>query len=239
MHQTTAASLHGAGTDDDNRFVPSDRNNIGRNRNRSMFGELRKSSPARRRNKTTSSQIRVSPTKPSAGSKSPATPSMLRNNISLPPSTLATTDLNTDQTNSKAGGSSSPATANSKIERRASNLGQFFGILSEAKRNKKYMKQFSGRCLVIPHSAFRRWWDVLSLILLLYVALFTPVQIAFYGDRMSMVNWKEWYVIFLIDRIVDVVFIADIILNFRTAWVDASGDIQFDQYTAAKKYAKR
>jgi len=98
------------------------------------------------------------------------------------------------------------------------------------------MARFKGRCLIIPHSWFRRLWDILSLILLTYVAIFTPVQIAFYGEAMSMSNWYEWPIVFTMDRIVDVIFIIDIFLNFRTAWVNKQGEIEFDQATASMEY---
>ena len=67
----------------------------------------------------------------------------------------------------------------------------------------KNLSLYENRCLVLPNSSFRRVWDIVSLVLLLYVALFTPVQIAFYGDTMSMSNWEEWVFVFILDRIVD------------------------------------
>jgi hypothetical protein len=124
------------------------------------------------------------------------------------------------------------------MERRANNLGLFYGIVSETARHEKHMEKFRHRCLVLPHTCFRRFWDMVTLILLLYVALFTPVQIAFYGETMSMTRWREWMVIFIMDRIVDAIFIIDIAINFRTAWVDPSGEIEFDQKTAALEYIK-
>jgi hypothetical protein len=77
-----------------------------------------------------------------------------------------------------------------------------------------------------------------SLVLLLYVALFTPVQIAFYGEAMSMANWEEWLFIFILDRIVDVIFITDILINFRTAWLDPNGELVFHQKKAASDYCR-
>ena len=80
------------------------------------------------------------------------------------------------------------------------------------------------RCIVLPGSKFRRFWDLTSLVLLMYVAIFTPVQIAFFGDAMSIPRWREWLMIFLLDRVVDIVFTIDIFINFRTAWKDAAGE---------------
>ena len=127
----------------------------------------------------------------------------------------------------------SPTTLKAEMETRANNLGLFYGVISEEVRHVHHMEQFKGRCLVIPNTFFRRFWDILTLSLLLYVALFTPIQIAFYGETMSMTNWRDWVVIYMMDRVVDAIFIIDIIINFRTAWFDPSGEVEFDQKRAA------
>ena len=97
----------------------------------------------------------------------------------------------------------SPTSLTAEHEQRANNLGLFYGIVAEAKRSDENLSLYENRCLVLPNSSFRRVWDIVSLVLLLYVALFTPVQIAFYGDTMSMSNWEEWVFVFILDRIVD------------------------------------
>ena len=112
----------------------------------------------------------------------------------------------------------SPTTADSRIEDRASSLGLFYGVVSEVQRHNARMELLRYRCIVLPGSKFRRFWDLTSLVLLMYVAIFTPVQIAFFGDAMSIPRWREWLMIFLLDRVVDIVFTIDIVINFRTAW---------------------
>ena len=44
--------------------------------------------------------------------------------------------------------------------------------------------------------------------------------------------------IFLLDRVVDIVFTIDIFINFRTAWKDAAGEDVFESRIAAKRYLK-
>ena len=129
----------------------------------------------------------------------------------------------------------SPGT-DARMEHRASTLGLFYGVVAEAKRHNEHMKTFRSRWIVLPSSTFRRSWDILSLLLLVYVALFTPVQIAFYGETMSMCRWDEWVFVFILDRIVDAVFILDIFVNFRQAWLDPGGEVEFDPKTAARTY---
>ena len=81
--------------------------------------------------------------------------------------------------------------------------------------------------VVYPSSEFRRKWDILSMSMLLYVALFTPFQIAFLGDIFTNQNIPDWWFIFIIDRLVDLVFIVDLGVNFRSAWIDDDGHEQF------------
>ena len=109
----------------------------------------------------------------------------------------------TSSSSSSEGASNSPTSLTAEHEQRANNLGLFYSIVAEAKRSNENLSLYENRCLVLPNSSFRRTWDIVSLVLLLYVALFTPVQIAFYGDTMSMSNWEEWVIIFILDRIVD------------------------------------
>lgn len=132
----------------------------------------------------------------------------------------------------------SPTSADARSEQRAATLGLFYGVVSEVQRHNDRMELLKRRCIVLPGSKFRRFWDLLSLLLLMYVAIFTPVQIAFFGDAMSIIEWRDWIVIFMLDRIVDIVFIIDIFINFRTAWKDAAGEDMFDAHVAAKLYLK-
>lgn len=133
---------------------------------------------------------------------------------------------------------SSPSTTESRKEHRASTLGLFYGVVSEVQRHHQRMEILEKRCIVLPSSMFRRVWDLFSLLLLMYVAVFTPVQIAFFGDAMSIAEWQDWMAVFILDRIVDAVFIIDIAINFRTAWKDASGEDFFDAKIAAERYLK-
>ena len=95
-------------------------------------------------------------------------------------------------------------------------------------------------CVLYPMGSFRQKWDMLILALLVYVSLFTPLQIAFFEqDFATLEDWMGWFVM---DLIIDVVFIVDIVLNFRTAWMskDAEdyGRYVFDAGNAARRYCK-
>jgi hypothetical protein len=90
---------------------------------------------------------------------------------------------------------------------------------------------------VLPNSAFRRHWDILTLVLLAYTAIFTPFQVSFYGDIMRPDNTAEWLFVAVLDRIVDVIFGIDIIVNFRSAW-EEQGILVFNSKDACLRYIK-
>ena len=96
------------------------------------------------------------------------------------------------------------------------------------------------RCVLYPMGSFRQKWDVVILVLLVYVSIITPLQIAFFEqDFASLEDWMGW---FIMDLIIDAVFITDIVLNFRTAWMskdpDDYGRYVFKTRDAAVRYCK-
>jgi hypothetical protein len=98
----------------------------------------------------------------------------------------------------------------------------------------------STRWLVVdPNGLFRRYWDLLTLVLLAYITIFAPYQIAFL-DQYNFSNIKDWVSIFLIDRTIDVFFFCDLLLNFRSGWVSKSDSsrIEFESAEAARRYFK-
>ena len=77
-----------------------------------------------------------------------------------------------------------------------------------------------------------RRWDLVTLLLLLFTAIVTPVEVAF----METVLWS---VLFLINRSVDCLFIFDIFLNFFVAIVDPEdGQLVFHHPTIVKEYLR-
>mmetsp|Transcript_30932 Transcript_30932/g.72530 ORF Transcript_30932/g.72530 Transcript_30932/m.72530 type:complete len:863 (+) Transcript_30932:37-2625(+) len=60
--------------------------------------------------------------------------------------------------------------------------------------------------VIDPHSTYMRLWDFILVFCLVYTALVTPYEIAFIPDRDS--------ILLVINRIVDIVFIKDMIMQF-------------------------
>lgn len=81
----------------------------------------------------------------------------------------------------------------------------------------------------VPTNPFRQNWDKFTMMILLYVIFVTPFSIAFLDPPDPVVD--------VFDRLVDAVFWIDIVLNFRTAWVDVEGHMCFEWKECAMKYA--
>ena len=68
-----------------------------------------------------------------------------------------------------------------------------------------------------PDSKFSGIWDSFQVMFLFYVSWTVPLRACF-GIETAIPSW-EW----LIDSFVDLYFIADLLLNFSTAYVDGNG----------------
>ena len=68
-----------------------------------------------------------------------------------------------------------------------------------------------------PASKFSGIWDSLQVTFLFYVSWTVPLRACF-GIEIDIPSW-EW----IVDSIVDLYFIADLLLNFSTAYVDGNG----------------
>jgi hypothetical protein len=118
-----------------------------------------------------------------------------------------------------------------------SGLGALLGVVSEASHAKGFDSNISSNCFVIlPSSTFRRKWDLITMVGLFYVAVYTPVQITFLSNVQTTKNINEWLFIFFIDRCIDLIFLFDIIVNFRSAWETDDGVSTFSWKEAAWRY---
>ena len=123
-----------------------------------------------------------------------------------------------------------------KSIKRSGSRGSLLAVISEGLREKKKSSSIHSSFVVMPEGNFRRNWDFLTCILLFYTALFTPVQMAFLADDMILTDIRSWIGIFCLDRLVDAVFIVDIFINFRSAYVTSTGMTVFDSTDVAWNY---
>ncbi|XP_075234878.1 uncharacterized protein LOC142332349 isoform X2 [Lycorma delicatula] len=82
---------------------------------------------------------------------------------------------------------------------------------------------------VLHYSPFKAVWDWIILILVIYTAIFTPYVAAFLLSEPDFDTRKNKKYsddpIVVIDLIVDVTFIVDILINFRTTYVNANDEV--------------
>ncbi|XP_063393970.1 potassium voltage-gated channel unc-103-like isoform X1 [Cydia fagiglandana] len=101
--------------------------------------------------------------------------------------------------------------------------------------------QPSPPCTILHHSPYKAAWDWLILILVIYTAIFTPYVAAFQlnepdFDKRSRSFGEDPIVI--IDMIVDVTFIIDILINFRTTYVNVADEVESDPAKIAMHYLR-
>uniref|UniRef100_H3A9X7 Potassium voltage-gated channel subfamily H member 8 n=2 Tax=Latimeria chalumnae TaxID=7897 RepID=H3A9X7_LATCH len=87
--------------------------------------------------------------------------------------------------------------------------------VSDAKKSK---------CILLHYSTFKAGWDWLILLATFYVAVTVPYNVCFIGtDDQSTTRSTT-----VSDIAVEILFIIDIILNFRTSYVSKSGQVIFE-----------
>lgn len=85
--------------------------------------------------------------------------------------------------------------------------------------------------LFLHYSNTKGFWDWLILILTTYIAIMIPYNVAFRRD-----DRKRDLIIF--DVVIELFFIMDIVVHFRTSFVDKGGRIIYDQKRIAVHYLK-
>ncbi|XP_074661271.1 voltage-gated inwardly rectifying potassium channel KCNH7-like [Tubulanus polymorphus] len=105
--------------------------------------------------------------------------------------------------------------------------------------------------IILHYSPFKAVWDWVILLLVLYTAVFTPYVAAFLlnedetrmklnqdsSTRLKNAETNQADPLVIIDLIVDIMFIADILINFRTTYVQ-SGEVIADPQKIAINYVK-
>ncbi|XP_074835156.1 voltage-gated inwardly rectifying potassium channel KCNH6 isoform X2 [Carettochelys insculpta] len=85
------------------------------------------------------------------------------------------------------------------------------------------------RWTILHYSPFKAVWDWLILLLVIYTAVFTPYSAAFLlNEEQEERRWDCGYScnpLNIIDLIVDIMFIVDIIINFRTTYVNINDEV--------------
>mmetsp|Transcript_49674 Transcript_49674/g.115952 ORF Transcript_49674/g.115952 Transcript_49674/m.115952 type:complete len:1327 (-) Transcript_49674:54-4034(-) len=86
------------------------------------------------------------------------------------------------------------------------------------------------RYIIPPDYRWKLRWDILVGILIIYSVLVIPWQISF--------DIRPGVLAFIVDVLVDCIFTADLVLCFRTAFVDADGTIDTVGWNIASRYLR-
>lgn len=89
-------------------------------------------------------------------------------------------------------------------------------------------------CLPVlrPDSHARVYWDLLAVVALVYIALVTPVRIGF------EVESKAGSFDFIFEQCLDLFFLMDIVLNFRTGYLSKDGGVVLRPTKIARNYVQ-
>ncbi|XP_070134817.1 potassium voltage-gated channel unc-103 isoform X2 [Drosophila bipectinata] len=95
--------------------------------------------------------------------------------------------------------------------------------------DQKLQNNYYHKWTLLHYSPFKAVWDWVILILVMYTAIFTPYVAAFLLGEQDYQRRNNKYInsdpIVIIDLIVDVTFIVDIIINFRTTFVNGQDEV--------------
>ena len=100
-------------------------------------------------------------------------------------------------------------------------------VLPEYKLQSQRIHKFT----LLHYSPFKAVWDWIILLLVIYTAIFTPYAAAFLLSEERVegetLNMHERYSepLTIIDLIVDIMFIIDIFINFRTTYVNKNDEV--------------
>lgn len=95
---------------------------------------------------------------------------------------------------------------------------------------------------ILHYSPFKAVWDWIILLLVLYTAVFTPYSAAFLlneqEDERRRTCGYTCNPLNVVDLVVDVMFIIDILINFRTTYVNHNDEVVSNPARIAQHYFK-
>ena len=93
-------------------------------------------------------------------------------------------------------------------------------------------KETFPKCLCTTNQLSRERWDYFVMLIATWNALALPIELAFEPE------WAKSSENALVNAIIDLLFLIDIIVVFRTTITGENGEIVTDQKTIARKYLK-
>ncbi|XP_060882680.1 potassium voltage-gated channel subfamily H member 6a isoform X1 [Labrus mixtus] len=91
---------------------------------------------------------------------------------------------------------------------------------------------------ILHYSPFKAVWDWVILLLVIYTAIFTPYSAAFLLNEVEEPCGYTCNPLNVVDLVVDVMFIVDILINFRTTYVNHNDEVVSHPGQIAQHYFK-
>lgn len=90
---------------------------------------------------------------------------------------------------------------------------------------------YSARCILIPSSRIKFFWNYILINLLLYTAIITPLRICFM-DSIPFTKW--WWA----DTVIDILFVIDVFVNLNSAYYNEDEQLETRRSRIFLKYLK-
>lgn len=84
------------------------------------------------------------------------------------------------------------------------------------KRNLLREEAQGAKCLINPDGLFKKIWETLKFVLLLYLFLFLPLKVTFFVENDDQVQHIEIDSYYIIEKSIDCFYLIDLVLNFFT-----------------------
>ena len=96
------------------------------------------------------------------------------------------------------------------------------GVESEAEKRRHHARDYIAAhpTIISPDSIFRKIWDGAQIFLVVYVAVAVPYRLAF---EKNVILWSNW---FFFDACIDIYFVTDLLMSFRTAYYTKQGELE-------------
>ena len=131
-----------------------------------------------------------------------------------------------------------PGKKSPQLSSRSLSKRKIMTVAPAAKHDAEHRGMSTGQCVVppgmlvlSPTSPFMKKWDIFMMLLLVFTAIVTPIEVAFMETSLNA--------LFVLNRLVDLSFIADIFLNFFLAFEDKESlQWVFSHRRIAKRYLR-
>jgi hypothetical protein len=101
--------------------------------------------------------------------------------------------------------------------------------------NRDKKKKVMPKCMVSYSKRWRKVWDIMIIVVATYSGLFTPFQLAFDYEKPYFKNTWWWITL---DIVSTIIYIIDIVIAFRSSYLDNFGDEIIEGSRIASHYIK-